>query len=122
MNVKASQHGTLVQVQIPYKAHFISSFSMLGCQVCCSVCRYHLGSAAIGSFVVAIIQFVRFLLEYLDKKSKLAQAKAGVGGQFLKYCMCCIRCCMWYLEKIIKFINRSVRALQWAKWCCVVCN
>lgn len=69
-------------------------------------CRYHMGSAAIGSFVVAIIQFVRFLLEYLDKKSKVAQAKAGVGGRFLKYCMCCIRCCMWYLEKIIKFINR----------------
>ena len=65
-----------------------------------------MGSAALGSFVVALIQFVRFLLEYLDKKSKVAQAKAGVAGSFVKYCMCCINCCMWYLEKVIKFINR----------------
>lgn len=69
-------------------------------------CRYHLGSAALGSFVVALIQFVRFLLEYLEKKSKLAQAKAGVAGAFVKYIMCCVNCLMWYLEAIVRFINR----------------
>ena len=69
-------------------------------------CRYHLGSAALGSFVVALIQFVRFLLEYLEKKIKLAQAKAGVAGAFVKYVMCCVNCLMWYLEKVVKFINR----------------
>ena len=68
--------------------------------------RYHLGSVALGSFVVALIQFVRFLLEYLEKKSKIAQAKAGVAGAFVKYLMCCVNCCMWYLEKVVKFINR----------------
>ena len=73
--------------------------------VCCGN-RYHLGSVALGSFVVAVIQFVRFLLEYLEKKSKVAQAKAGVAGAFVKYLACCVHCCMWYLEKIVKFINR----------------
>ena len=56
--------------------------------------------------MVALIQFVRFLLEYLEKKSKLAQAKAGVAGAFVKYVMCCVNCLMWYLEKVVKFINR----------------
>ncbi|DBA72774.1 hypothetical protein WJX79_010106 [Trebouxia sp. C0005] len=69
--------------------------------------KYHLGSVALGSFVVALIQFVRFLLEYLEKKSKIAQAKAGVAGAFVKYLMCCVNCCMWYLEKVVKFINRN---------------
>ena len=68
--------------------------------------RFHLGSVAIGSFVVAIIQFVRFLLAYLEKKSKMAQAKAGVAGAFVKYLMCCVNCFMWYLEKVMKFINK----------------
>lgn len=71
-----------------------------------TACRFHLGSVAIGSFVVALIQFVRFLLEYLEKKSKLAQAKAGVAGVFVKYLMCCVNCFMWYLEKVMKFINK----------------
>ncbi len=74
--------------------------------VVCNADRYHLGSVALGSFVVSLIQFVRFLLEYLEKKSKIAQAKAGVAGAFVKYLMCCVNCCMWYLEKVVKFINR----------------
>ncbi len=74
--------------------------------VVCVDDRYHLGSVALGSFVVALIQFVRFVLEYLEKKSKIAQAKAGVAGAFVKYLMCCVNCCMWYLEKVVKFINR----------------
>lgn len=69
-------------------------------------CRFHLGSVAIGSFIVAVIQFVRFLLAYLEKKSKLAQAKAGVAGAFVKYLMCCVNCFMWYLEKVMKIINK----------------
>lgn len=72
----------------------------------CSAHRFHLGSVAIGSFVVAIIQFIRFLLAYLEKKSKTAQAKAGVAGAFVKYLMCCVNCFMWYLEKVMKFINK----------------
>ncbi|KAL3136905.1 hypothetical protein ABBQ32_006513 [Trebouxia sp. C0010 RCD-2024] len=67
---------------------------------------FHLGSVAIGSFVVAIIQFIRFVLAYLEKKSKMAQAKAGVAGAFVKYLMCCVNCFMWYLEKVMKFINK----------------
>eukprot|EP00899_Mesostigma_viride_P009105 jgi/Mesvir1/18196/Mv09481-RA.2 len=35
--------------------------------------RYHLGSVAFGAFILAIIQFVRLIIEYLDRKSKAAQ-------------------------------------------------
>jgi len=82
------------------------SLQMVQIVVCTDDRYHHLGSVALGSFVVALIQFVRFLLEYLEKKSKIAQAKAGVAGAFVKYLMCCVNCCMWYLEKVVKFINR----------------
>ncbi len=35
---------------------------------------YHMGSIAFGAFVIAVIQFIRFLLDYLDRKSKDLQA------------------------------------------------
>ena len=42
----------------------------------------HTGSIALGSFIVAVIQFIRFALEYLDRKTKSMQARClgGVWG------------------------------------------
>eukprot|EP00238_Polyblepharides_amylifera_P011393 CAMPEP_0196575494 /NCGR_PEP_ID=MMETSP1081-20130531/4961_1 /TAXON_ID=36882 /ORGANISM="Pyramimonas amylifera, Strain CCMP720" /LENGTH=668 /DNA_ID=CAMNT_0041893815 /DNA_START=86 /DNA_END=2092 /DNA_ORIENTATION=- len=69
--------------------------------------RYHLGSIAVGSFIVAVIQFVRLVLEYVDRKTKELQE----GNPVLKFFMYCIKCCMWYLEKVMKFINRNAYIL-----------
>jgi len=32
------------------------------------VCRYHLGSIAFGSLIIAIIQIIRVILEYVNHK------------------------------------------------------
>lgn len=109
---------------------------------------YHLGSIAIGSFIIAIIQLIRycllqsachmiscfggmlveliswyqvlhlqlinchshvfalacrFLLEYFDKKTKQLQEQ----NKCAQWAMCCVKCCMWCLEKIVAFINRN---------------
>jgi len=64
---------------------------------------YHLGSVALGSFIVAVIQFIRWGLEYLDRKTKALQEKNAVA----KWALCCVKCCMWCLEQIVKFINRN---------------
>lgn len=37
--------------------------------------RYHLGSVALGSFIIAIVQFIRLVLEYIDRKTKQQQNK-----------------------------------------------
>jgi len=29
------------------------------------------------------------------------------GNPALKYIMCCLRCLLWFLERIVKFINRN---------------
>lgn len=34
------------------------------------MCRYHTGSLAFGSLILAIIQIIRVLLEYVDHKLK----------------------------------------------------
>ncbi|XP_043087530.1 choline transporter-like protein 2, partial [Puntigrus tetrazona] len=63
--------------------------------------RYHTGSLAFGSLILAIVQVIRVLLEYIDHKLK------GAENKFAKFLLCCLKCCFWCLEKCIKFINRN---------------
>uniref|UniRef100_A0A4W3HV95 Choline transporter-like protein n=1 Tax=Callorhinchus milii TaxID=7868 RepID=A0A4W3HV95_CALMI len=63
--------------------------------------RYHTGSLAFGSLILAIVQFIRIILEYLDNKLK------GAHNQFAKFVLCCMKCCFWCLERFIKFLNRN---------------
>jgi len=64
-------------------------------------CRYHLGTLAFGSLILAICRIIRVILEYINHKlSKYDNA-------FVKGIMCCCRCFFWCLEKFIKFINRN---------------
>ncbi|XP_031755703.1 choline transporter-like protein 5 isoform X3 [Xenopus tropicalis] len=63
--------------------------------------RYHTGSLALGSLILALVQFIRIILEYLDHKLKASQ------NSFAKFILCCLKCCFWCLEKFIKFMNRN---------------
>ncbi|KAF0302147.1 Choline transporter-like protein 2 [Amphibalanus amphitrite] len=64
--------------------------------------RYHLGTLAFGSLIIAIIRVIRVTLEYIYKK-----CKSKPGSQVARAILCCCRCCMWCLEKFMRFINRN---------------
>lgn len=64
---------------------------------------YSLGSIAFAAVVIAVIQFLRILLEFLDRKTKQIQE----ANKCAAWAMCCCKCCMWCLEKIVAFINRN---------------
>uniref|UniRef100_A0A665UQF8 Choline transporter-like protein n=1 Tax=Echeneis naucrates TaxID=173247 RepID=A0A665UQF8_ECHNA len=70
-----------------------SSFSRAIC--------YHTGSLAFGSLIIAVVQTVRIVLEYLDQKLK------GSQNACARYLLCCLKCCFWCLENFLKFINRN---------------
>jgi len=63
--------------------------------------RYHTGSLAFGSLIIAIIQVIRIILEYIDHKLK------GKENKVVKFIICCCKCCFWCLEKFMKFLNRN---------------
>lgn len=65
--------------------------------------RYHLGSIAFGSLIIAIIQFIRAILAYLDKKSKKAQQ----SNMLVKFVFKCLACCLWCFEKCVKYISKN---------------
>jgi hypothetical protein len=64
--------------------------------------RYHLGSVAFGSLLVAIVQFVRVILQSVYNTVKQGEQnmfKTNLG----KVCGCCLA----VFEKFLSFINRN---------------
>lgn len=63
--------------------------------------RYHLGTLAFGSLIIAICRMIRVCLEYVDQKLK------QYDNEFTKAILCCLKCFFWCLEKFLKFINKN---------------
>lgn len=63
--------------------------------------RYHLGTLAFGSLIIAICRMIRVGLEYLDHKLK------KYDNAFVRAILCCMKCFFWCLEKFLKFINKN---------------
>ncbi|XP_029285299.1 choline transporter-like protein 5-B isoform X3 [Cottoperca gobio] len=67
----------------------------------CQAIRYHTGSLAFGSLILAAVQMIRIVLEYMFHKLK------GSQNSWARFVLCCFKCCFWCLERFIKFINRN---------------
>ena len=69
--------------------------------------RYHLGSVALGSFIIATVKFILAILLYVEKKLK---SQENEGSILLKPVLCmlkCCQCCLWCLEKVLKYLNKN---------------
>ncbi|CAG0884688.1 unnamed protein product [Darwinula stevensoni] len=71
----------------------------------CSI-RYHIGTLALGSLLIALLKFIRLALEYLDYQLQKYQQNAVA-----KAILCCCKCCFYCLEKFLKFMNRNAYVL-----------
>jgi Plasma-membrane choline transporter len=66
------------------------------------VCTFHLGTCAYGSFVIAIVQFIRPVLAKFQKTvQKYDKSKVAT------ILLCCCQCCLWCLQCILKFISKN---------------
>lgn len=63
--------------------------------------RYHTGSLAFGALILTLVQIARVILEYIDHKLR------GSQNPVARCIICCFKCCLWCLEKFIKFLNRN---------------
>jgi len=67
---------------------------------------YHMGTCAFGSLIIAVITFIKLVVEYLEKKKEEAE-KAGIPCMCMwDFVFCCCRCCLWCLECCMRFINK----------------
>ena len=64
--------------------------------------RNHLGSVALGSFLIAVCQILRFLFEYYRKKMGVAEK-----NKVVKVLLCLTGYLLWIMEKCVKFISKN---------------
>jgi len=62
---------------------------------------FHLGTIAFGSLILAIIRTIRTILEYAEKKCK------KFNNDLTRCLLKCCQCCLWCLEKFMRFLNRN---------------
>jgi hypothetical protein len=63
--------------------------------------RYHQGSLLFGAFLIAVVQFIRYFMMYLEKQAQAQKNKV------MEYLAKCVQCVTWCLEKCLKFLNKN---------------
>ena len=63
--------------------------------------RYNLGSMALGSFVLAVVETLVAALEFVENQTKAEQQSNPVMKVVLKCCKCCLFC----FERCLKFVS-----------------
>mmetsp|Transcript_118473 Transcript_118473/g.206223 ORF Transcript_118473/g.206223 Transcript_118473/m.206223 type:complete len:658 (-) Transcript_118473:306-2279(-) len=76
--------------------------------------RYHLGTVAFGSFIIAVIQLIRIAASYIQSKVEQSHGDAA------KWVGRCVQCYLAYLERIVTWINKNayiICAIQSSNFC-----
>lgn len=69
--------------------------------------RYHTGTAAFGSLLVALFSMLRACVEYVRVKSKVATANAPCTRRLLACIGCLMSCTLCCFDSFLKFINKQ---------------
>ena len=66
------------------------------------IIRYHLGSIAFGSLLIALLRYIRMILDYINEKVSKIQPNVVIN-----FLLKCFSCFLWVFEKFLKFLNKN---------------
>jgi len=66
----------------------------------------HAGSIAFGSFIIALVEFIRIVVMVITEQA----TKASGNNPAVKCIACCANCIMACIEKIVDYINKAAYA------------
>ncbi|KAL3318251.1 hypothetical protein Ciccas_003084 [Cichlidogyrus casuarinus] len=67
----------------------------------CIAARYHMGTAAFGSFLIACVRFIRAVILYFQKKCQ------NSNNCCAKFCLCMCQCCCKCIQNCLTFITKN---------------
>lgn len=65
--------------------------------------RYHMGSIALGSFILTLIAIVKWTIEQIGNAMK----GASPGNPCTECLFCCINCCLDCFDRFVRFLNTN---------------
>ena len=68
--------------------------------------RYNMGSILFGSFILAVVWFIRTIFEYIYKKIKSANGDRPLP-RVVEWLVTCLRCCLDCCHRFIKYVNMN---------------
>lgn len=83
--------------------------------------RYHLGTVAFGAMIIAIIQFIRYVLSFFESKLQAMERQMSAAELMRK----CVHCVLWIMEKVMVFVNHNayiMTAIRGTSFCGSVCK
>lgn len=66
--------------------------------------RFHFGSLAFGSLLLAIVQFMQLMVEIFKKQAESTGADKNACFETM---IKCLRCCLACVERVVQFINKT---------------
>lgn len=98
--------GSIVIARAVASWYFTRDKSTIGSSTVLNAIRqsmwYHMGTAAFGSLIIAIIQTIRAIVTYIQKKIE----EVDSDNRAMKCAACCCQCCFACLEKCMRFLNK----------------
>lgn len=98
--------------------YFTRDRDVLSCPIGKSFARtvlYHLGSVALGSFLILLFKIPRIILSSVERRLKKRR-----DNPCSSCVLRCCTCCLWCLEKMIRYLNHNaytVIAIQGTSFC-----
>lgn len=68
---------------------------------------YHFGSVVFGSLVVAIVRYVRYMMNFLKRTVKASGDGSKCFSRLVDCVFCCVECCLRCFEKLLEFLSRN---------------
>jgi len=65
--------------------------------------RFYMGTVAVGSFLIALIQMIRAVMMYVTNSMK----KAAENNPWLSFLLCCANCCLKCIDCCIQVITKN---------------
>jgi len=75
-------------------------------QALCRACTVHLGSIALGSLFVAVVETLRFLAYWVKKETEVCCGGDNCCVNCIRsFLFCCVDCCLGCVQRCIEFCN-----------------
>eukprot|EP00948_MAST-09A_sp_MAST-9A-sp1_P003698 g3698.t1 len=89
---------------------------------CYILFRFHFGTVSFSALLIALLQFVRAIFEFIRRRIESTERSTGASGASIltRAMLAIVACCLWCLERLLLLITESalvITALEGTGFC-----
>ena len=64
--------------------------------------RFHIGSVALGSFLISLLQWIRLIVAFVERKFV-----NQIDNKCAHFVVGCCQCCLWSFDHLFRYMTRN---------------